>query len=114
MTRVANGKIEHDSRAVHLCCSRKCCARDGGSNRSFEPRVEAGLLGRLREVRRPALELRDLFAQPDQELLLVDQAGANLDDFFGRAGHALAEPEGARVIFAGVVDGLERLAGEFA
>ena len=37
------------------------------------------------------------------------QSGAQLDHAFGGAGHAFAEPQRARVIFFGVVDGLERL-----
>ena len=48
-------------------------------------------------------------AEAGKILLFVDQSGAQLDRAFGRAGHAFAEPQRARVIFFGVVDRFERL-----
>ena len=61
------------------------------------------------EVRRPALELRDLFAKPKEVSLFVDQSGTQLDNAFDRAGHAFAEPKSPRVIFPGVVNRFQRL-----
>src|SRR5262250_3026726 len=55
------------------------------------------------------LKLANLVADVPEVLLFVGQARTKLDDFFYRAGHALAEPKSPRVVFLGVVNGLQRL-----
>src|SRR5208282_6666808 len=74
---------------------------------AFEPGVETGFFSRLREMRRTPLQFSDLFADAIEITTFIEEAGAQLNHAFGGAGDAFAEPQGARVIFFRVIDGLE-------
>ena len=59
------------------------------------------------QARGTVLQFGNFLGHVGEELLFVDQARAKFDYAFHGAGHAFAEPQGARVIFFGVVDGLK-------
>ena len=106
---VAHREIEHHAQQFAFVVVGDAALGTAVVAVALEPGIEARFLGRLREVRGTTLEFGDFLAEPGEILLLIEQAGAQLNGAFGGAGHAFAEPQRARVIFFGVVHGLERL-----
>src|SRR5215469_7149343 len=109
MACLTNGEVEHDAEQFTLVVVRDAALGAAVVVVSLKPRVKARNFGRLRETCRTVLELADLISDVPEVFLFVNQAGAKLDDFFNRAGHAFTEPERAGVVFLGVIHGLQRL-----
>src|SRR5262249_31927235 len=106
---VAHGEVERDAEEFSLVVVGNAAFGTAVVLIAFEPGVETGFFCRLRQVCGTAFELGDLGAGTVEVSGLVGQSRAQLNDAFGGAGYAFAEPQSAREIFFGVVDWLQRL-----
>src|SRR5215469_8472269 len=109
MACLTNGEVEHDAEQFTLVVVRDAALGTAVVVESLKPCVEARSFRRLCKACWTMLKLADLVANVPEILLFVGQARAKLDGFFNRAGHSFAEPQRARVVCSGVVDGFQCL-----
>ena len=114
MALVADREIEQKTQQFSFVVVGDAAFRTAVIIEAFEPRIYAGLFGRLCEVSRTALELGNLVTYFRQELLFVEDSGAKLDKVLRSAGHSFAEPKGTRVVLPAVIDWLQESGDECA